>query len=80
MSVDSKRVETVFSIVQNLALTGGQVRVGQIADALRAANLPIPAWQLRADCTQLAMEGRLSLNPETGAWILAPEYRAEGAA
>jgi hypothetical protein len=79
MSVDSRRVETVFSIVQNLALNGEQVHVGEIADALRAANLPIPVWQLRADCTQLAEQGRLFLHHETGAWIPAPEHRTEGA-
>jgi|TARA_X000000950_G_scaffold116753_1_gene146473 hypothetical protein len=81
MSVDSRRVEKVFSVMQNLASTGdGLVRVGEIADALRDANAPTPAWQLRADCSALADEGRISLHAESGAWLVATQRRAEGAA
>ena len=72
MSVDSRRVEKVFSVMQNLASIGdGLVHVGAIADALRDANVPTPAWQVRADCSALADEGRISLHAESGAWIVA---------
>ena len=72
MSVDSRRVEKVFSVMQNLAsINDGLVHVGAIADALRDVNAPTPTWQLRADCSALADEGRISLHAESGAWIVA---------
>ena len=81
MSVDTRRVEKVFSVMQNLASAGhGLVRVGEIADALRDVNAPTPTWQLRADCSALADEGRISLHAESGAWLVASQRRAEGAA
>ena len=81
MSIDSRRVEKVLSVMQNLASTGdGLVRVGEIADALRDANAPTPAWLLRADCSALAKEGRISLQAESGAWLVTTQRRAEGAA
>ena len=77
MSVDSRRVQKVFSVMQNLASIGnGLVHVGEIADALRDANAPTPAWQLRADCSALADEGRISLHAASGAWIVASQRRA----
>ena len=81
MSVDSRRVEKVFSVMQNLAAIGdGLVRVGEIADALRADNSPTPVWQLRADCNALANAGRITLHVESGAWLVTSQQRAEGAA
>ena len=81
MSVDSRRVEKVFSVMQNLAAIGdGLVRVGKIADALRADNSPTPVWQLRADCTALTNAGRITLHAESGAWLVTSQQRAEGAA
>ena len=79
MSVDCRRVEKVLSVMQTLASTGnGLVRVGEIADVLRDANAPTPAWQLRADCSALAEEGRISLHAESGAWLVETQRRAEG--
>ena len=56
------------------------MRVGEIADVLRAANAPTPVWQLRADCTALADAGRITLHAESGAWLVTSQQRAEGAA
>lgn len=79
MSVDCRRVEKVLSVMQTLASTGnGLVRVGEIADVLRDANAPTPAWQLRADCSALAEEGRISLHAESGAWLVVTQRRDEG--
>ena len=79
MSVDARRVQKVFSVMQNLASIGnGLVHVGEIADALRDANAPTPAWQLRAGCSALAEEGRISLHAESGAWLVVTQRRAEG--
>ena len=79
MSVDCRRVEKVLSVMQTLASTGnGLVRVGEIADVLRDANAPTHAWQLRADCSALAEEGRISLHAESGAWLVVTQRRAEG--
>ena len=81
MSVDSRRVEKVFSVMQNLAaIDDDLVRVGEIADALRADNSPTPVWQLRVDCTALANAGRITLHAESGAWLVTSQQRAEGAA
>ena len=79
MSVDCRRVEKVLLVMQNLASTGnGLVRVGEIADVLRDANAPTPVWQLRADCSALAEEGRISLHAESGAWLVVTQRQAEG--
>ena len=64
-------------MMQSLASMGdGLVHVGEIADALRDANAPTPAWQLRADCSALADEGLISLHAESGAWIVGSQRRA----
>ena len=81
MSVDSRRIEKVFSVMQGIAEAGdGLVRVGAIADVLREENAPVPAWQLRADCSALSDAGRIALDTKSGAWLIAPEHRVEGVA
>ena len=65
--------------MQKLASIGnGLVRVGEIADVLRDANTPTPVWQLRADCTALAEEGRIGLHAGSGAWLVVAQRRTEG--
>jgi hypothetical protein len=56
------------------------VHVGAVADALRAENSPIAAWQLRADCTALHELGRISLDAASGAWQLAKDQPEQGVA
>ena len=81
MSLDSRRIEKVFSVMQGIAEAGdGLVRVGAVADVLREENAPVPTWQLRADCTALANTGRITLDTGSGAWLIAPERRVEGVA
>ena len=81
MSVDSRRVEKVFSVMQNVAVIGdGLVRAGEIADALCATYSPTSVWQLRADYTALANAGRTTLHAESGAWLVTSKQSAEGAA
>lgn len=81
MSVDSRRIESVFAEMQGLAASGdGLVRVGEVADALREGNAPIPFWQLRADCDELAQAGRLQLQAQSGARVVVAEQSAKGVA
>jgi len=81
MSIDSRRIEKVFSVMQTVAESGdGLVHVGAIADALRAENSPIPAWQLRADCPTLSGAGRISLDAASGAWQITKSQQEQGAA
>jgi hypothetical protein len=81
MSIDSRRVEKVFSVIELIAKAGdGLVRVGAIADALRAENAPVAVWQIRADCTALAELGRIQLDPDSGAWVVAATEQSKGAA
>lgn len=81
MSIDSRRIEKVFSVMQTVAENGdGLVHVGAVADALRAENSPIAAWQLRADCTALQELGRISLDAASGAWQLAKDQPEQGVA
>ena len=43
MSLDYRRIEKVFSVMQGIAEAGdGLVRVGAIADVLREENAPVP--------------------------------------
>jgi hypothetical protein len=81
MSVDSRRIENVFAVMEGLASSGdGLMRVGEVADALREGNAPIPVWQLRADCAALAQAGRLQLHAQSGAWVVVAEQSAKGVA
>ena len=81
MSLDSRRIEKVFSVMQGIAEAGdGLVHVGAIADVLREENTPVPAWQLRADCTALSSAGRITLDAGSGAWLMTPKQRVEGVA
>ena len=81
MSVDSRRIENVFAVMEGLASSGdGLVRVGEVADALREGNAPIPVWQLRADCAALAQAERLQLHAQSGAWVVVAEQSAKGVA
>jgi len=67
--------------MQGIAESGdGLVRVGAIADVLREENAPVPAWQLRADCSALSDAGRITLDTGSSAWLVAPEQRVEGGA
>jgi len=81
MSIDSRRIEKVFSVMQTVAENGnGNVHVGAVADLLRAENAPVPVWQLRADCTSLSDLGLISLDPASGAWQIAKDQQEQGAA
>ena len=81
MIVDSRRIEGVFAVMEGCAASGdGLVRVGEVADALREGNAPIPVWQLRADCDALAQAGRLQLRAQSGAWVVVAEQSAKGLA
>lgn len=81
MSIDSRRIEKVFSVMQTVAEGGdGLVHVGAVADALRAENSPIPVWQLRADCMALLELGRISLDAASGAWKILECRQEQGAA
>jgi len=81
MRKDLRRVEKVFSVMQNLAAIGdGLVRVGEIADALGATNSPTFVRQLRSNYKALANAGRITLHAESSAWLVTLQQRAEGAA
>ena len=81
MSEDLSRVEKVFSVMQNLAAIGdGLVRIGEIANALRAANSPTSLWQSRSNCNALANAGRITLHAESSARLVTSQQRVEGAA
>ena len=81
MSIDSRRVEQVFAVMQTVAENGdGSVQVGAVADVLRDSNSPISAWQIRADCSALQERGRIHLDAASGAWRISAGQQEQGAA
>ncbi len=72
MSTERRRIEEVFQIIEELIKENQSgIKAGEVADVLRARNAPSGMWQLRADFSELASEGRIQCDDVTGAWTLA---------
>ncbi len=71
MSIEDRTHQTVYAVITELFAEGKtSIRVGDVADVLRARNAPIPVWQLRALFTDLESQGAISCNAETSEWQL----------
>lgn len=71
MSIERKRTEMVFGIVQELAENGqSHFRPGDVCSALRERNQPLGAWLVRGEFHILEQEALIELEPETGSWHL----------
>ena len=69
---DKRLLRDIHGIFEKLAGEGdGLVRPGQIADVLRAENRPMGTWQVRGLLSELAAEGSIAVDTETGAWQLS---------
>lgn len=72
MSIQKRAAHSIFDVFTQLVEAGKtEVRPGDIASTLRDQNNPMGVWEVRGILSQLADDGLIVLNPETGAWLLA---------
>ena len=72
MSIQKRQAETTFEIFKTLVGEGkADVRPGDIATVMRNRNSPMGVWEIRGLLSELADQGLITVNPETGAWMLA---------
>lgn len=72
MSIQKRNAQSIFELFTQLVDQGKtEVRPGDIASTLRALNSPMGVWQVRGILSELAADGLIVVNPETGAWRLA---------
>jgi hypothetical protein len=72
LSIGHRRTKLVFATFEELVGEGRtELRPGEITDRLRQRNQPLSYWEVRGELSNLEAEGRIEVNPETGAWRLA---------
>ena len=77
MTIDQRRSEEVFGIIEELFANGAtSVQPGDVSTALRARNAPMGSWQIRAEFSALEVLERIVFDAESGTWHLAPSFRA----
>ncbi|XOV83490.1 MAG: hypothetical protein ACFHXK_21975 [bacterium] len=71
MSIEQRRTEEVFAIIQEL-VAGGKTRLrpGDVNTVLRERNSPMGTWAVRAEFTRLEEQGHISCDAQTGDWQL----------
>ncbi len=71
MSIERRRTETVYSIIQELFEQGrSAVRPGDVSDVLRDRGSPLGTWEIRAEFSILEAEGRLTCDEDSANWHL----------
>ena len=71
-SFEKRRTHTVKSIIETLLSEGRSVlRPGDVNAVLRARNMPMGTWEVRAEFTRLEAEGLLVCDAASGDWHLA---------
>ena len=71
MSIELRRTETVYSVIQELFANGKTgVRPGDVNTVLRERNTPMGGWEVRAEFSKLEADGRLTCSAESGDWYL----------
>ena len=71
MSIERRRTEEVYSIIQELVADGlSSLRPGDVNSALRERGAPMGTWEMRAVFSELEQEGRLACDADTGDWHL----------
>ena len=72
MSLEKRRTATVLGIIQEYFTQGNaSIRPGDVNSILRERNMPMGAWEVRAEFSRLEAEGVIACDPETGAWHMA---------
>ena len=74
MSIEQRRTEEVYGIIQELAANGkNALRPGDVNSALRERGAPMGTWEMRAVFSDLESQGRLVCDAETGDWHLTED-------
>lgn len=81
MSIELRRTEMVYSVIQDLVGNGkATFRPGDVNALLRERDAPMGTWEVRAEFSRLEREGRIACNDETGDWYLAASSSLQDAA
>lgn len=81
MSIELRRTEMVYSVIQELAANGkSTVRPGDVNALLRERDTPLGTWEVRAEFSRLERDGRIACNEESGDWFLAERASLQDAA
>ena len=71
MSIDARRTETVYAVIQSLFEQGRtSIRPGDVNSALRERGMPMGAWEVRAEFTRLEAADRITCDADSGNWHL----------
>lgn len=74
MSLAQRRTNLVLSVIEKLVAEGCcQFRPGHLLERLREQNQPLGAWEVRAELSNLEDAGLIELDPDSGAWQMAPQ-------
>ena len=74
MSLAERRTNLVLSVIEDLVAEGcREFRPGDVVSRLRARNQPLATWEVRGELTNLENEGVIELEPDSGAWRVAPQ-------
>jgi hypothetical protein len=81
LSIELRRTETVYSVIQELFSNGRtSVRPGDVNAVLRERDAPMGTWEVRAEFSRLESDGRLACNEDTGNWYLTENASLQDAA
>ena len=81
MSIELRRTEMVYSVIQELVAKGkATVRPGDVNSVLREREAPLGTWEVRAEFSRLEKDGRLACNEESGDWYLTEHASLQDAA
>jgi len=71
LSIERRRTETVYGVIQELFEQGRTaVQPGDVSDVLRQRGAPLGAWEIRAELSNLEAQGRLTCDEDTANWHL----------
>lgn len=71
MTEKARRTKTVFDTAQRLCADGAEsFRPGDITARLRADGMPIGAWEVRGELSNLERLGLIVLDEDAATWTL----------
>ena len=81
MSIEQRRTELVYSLIQELVEQGkSHLRPGDVNALLRERGAPLGTWEVRAEFTELEQDGRIVYDADTGDWHLNDSASLQDAA
>ena len=80
MSIEQRRTETVYAVIQELVDQGRtSFRPADVTSILRDQGQPLGAWEVRGEFSILEARGLIELNAESADWSLTKVASREAA-